>query len=482
MTEELRPTRGGALSLVVNGQCLHSLYDPVKEAFRFLHSLHLPAHTGNEILIVLEPGLGYLIQALIEEKANPSIIIIHVSPFCKEHDPYSSVYPAWSPRQEEGLFSFLEHHIPEGSTLRLIEWPPAEKAYGSSYRTIKQTILNFIHQEEANTRTVQNFGKRWLRNFLINLRQLTVPLWFEQGDQPLIICGAGPSLEDTVPLIQKALTEGNCGLLSVSSATAALTAHRLYPSLVLTTDGGFWARYHGFEVRRSTACPLCIYLGAQVPTPLSERPWLLCTDGSLWQGQFLRVLNLPFLHLPQRGTVSATALDVALELTRGSLYITGFDMGFRDMQSHARPYSLDRLLEINQNRCQPYYSSQWERTKMLQQGEAFQVYASWFREHLVQYPARLNYFGSQSPSHLTHLPSVTQVEGTATSPTRWYRVPWKPPSSSKEILAIFDMIIHDGSTGTYVQRELQKLLGLPQDERPHILIKELLQLIGKYYE
>jgi hypothetical protein len=44
------------------------------------------------------------------------------------------------------------------------------------------------------------------------------------------------------------------------------------------------------------------------------------------------------------------------------------------------------------------------------------------------------------------------------------------------------MIIHDGSTGTYVQRELQKLLGLPQDERPHILIKELLQLIGKYYE
>lgn len=480
MIEELRPTRGGALSLIVNGQCLHSLYDPVKEARRYLHSLS--PFPNNEILIILEPGLGYLIQALTEEKANPPIVIIHVSPFCKEHDPYSTSYPTWSPAHGEGLFSFLEHHIPEGSKIRLIEWPPAEKAYGVSYQTIKQTIFTFINQEQANTRTFQNFGKRWLKNFLINLKQLRAPLWYDRGDQPIIICGAGPSLEDTRPFIQRALREGNCGILSVSSATASLTAHRIYPSLVLTTDGGFWARYHGFEVLRSTTCPLCIYLGAQVPSPLNERPWLLCTDGSFWQRQFLQALKIPFLHLPQRGTVSATALDVALELTEGPLYLTGFDMGFRDIRSHARPYSLDTLSEIRQNRCTPYYSSQWERTKMLQQGGAFQVYASWFREHLDQYPARLKYLGFQTPSHLIPIPHETQIATPSTSPTRWYCVHWEQPSSSKQILDIFDMIVHDSSTGKYVQRELKKLLGIPQEAPPHTLMEELLQLTRKYYE
>ncbi|MCX7656582.1 MAG: DUF115 domain-containing protein [Treponemataceae bacterium] len=480
MTEELRPTQGGALSLVVNGQCLHSLYDPVKEASRYLHALKLPRH--DDILILLEPGLGYLIEALIKEKTNPSIIVIHVSPLCEKHNPYRTSYPVWSPAHEERLFSFLERHVPEGTNICLIEWPAAEKAYGSAYRAIKQTILAFIHQEQANKRTFQNFGKRWLKNFLINLKLLTVPLWFERGDQPLILCGAGPSLENTFPLIQRALTKSSCGILSVSSATASLTTHQIFPSLVLTTDGGFWARYHGFEVIRSTTCPLCMYLGAQIPSPLNERPWLLCTDGSLWQGQFLEALKLPFLHLPQRGTVSATALDVALQLTEGYLYLTGFDMGFQDIQSHARPYSLNTLLELRQNRCMPFYSSLWERTHMLQQGGAFQLYASWFKEHLEQYPERVQYLGVQSPSHLSNLPSTTQVEVKPTVPTRWYRVSWNRPSSSKHILHLFDMIIHDNSTGKYARRELQTLLGIPQDETTHILMEELVRLVRKYYD
>jgi hypothetical protein len=116
---------------------------------------------------------------------------------------------------------------------------------------------------------------------------------------------------------------------------------------------------------------------------------LLLSDGSLWQSIILKELKVPFISLPQRGTVSASALDLALALSNDKIFIAGMDLANRDIRSHARPYSFDRLIEERAGRMNPEYSQLYKRSTLLKEGGSYGIYASWFKKQLASYTNRL---------------------------------------------------------------------------------------------
>ena len=392
---------------------LHSRYNPQGEADRYINSLSLSERI--RFFILIEPGLGYMIPPLKKKIPDAKIIALHAGDFSL---PYSGAVPdsEWNPGMEISVQDFLEREIPdsEAGEMRLLEWRPALSVYGKAYLSLVEETAAFIKRSDANLRTIKGFGRSWFRNFFKNLEYIRLVICPVPLSIPLLVTGSGPGLEDTIPFIKEESGRGEFFVLASSSSTAALEAGNLYPDMIISTDGGGWARLHLYEcvrqgsrrpegagpgksLRKKSPYPLAAALTAALPSQCESLPILPISDGSLWQALILKEYRIPFLVLPQRGTVSASALDLAFTLTKNKIFIAGIDLENRDIRSHARPYSLDRLLEEKGGRLNPVYSQVFRRSSMLKEGGSYGIYASWFEKQILSYPKRLYPLGKNNP-------------------------------------------------------------------------------------
>jgi hypothetical protein len=384
---------------------LHSRYNPRGEAERYVNSLILKG--GISFFILLEPGLGYLIPPLRKKNPDARIIALHCSKPDSSEEGENSPDAFWYPESGMGLQDFLETEIPDtkAGAVRIIEWRPSLAMFGEKYLRLMEETVEFIKRTDANARTAGEFGRRWFRNFFRNLDLLGYILSPSPLSFPMVIAGAGPGLEDTIPLLKEERRKGPLLILAASSAAPALEARGLVPDLVISTDGGNWARLHLYECWRrifsgknSGLCTgLAAALTAALPSQCARIPMLPINDGSLWQRIVLKGLEIPSLSLPQRGTVSAAALDLAFYLTRGKIYIAGVDLALKDIRSHARPYSFDAIWEKNERRLNPVYSQSFTRAAGIRAGGSHGIYASWFSRQLEAWPRRLFSLGKNNP-------------------------------------------------------------------------------------
>jgi hypothetical protein len=405
MIERLAATRSGTPTCYAGDRALHSRYDPLGEAEKYIDALPL----GGEIryFILIEPALGYCVPALRRRFPGARIIALHVSAFFgppsrpRGEEPPGALRPdaLWSPHIGVGLREFLAGEIPdvEARGVKIIEWRPSLRAYGSAYLELLAETAGFIKEIDANARTVRGFGRRWFRNALRNLGLIRRVLRWGSPGPSWVITGAGPSLEEAIPLIKKQREREPLLILGVSSSVPALRAGNLEPDLVLATDGGGWALFHLYETLRARTPALAASLNAALPSQCAGFPILPLSDGSLWQEIMLRTLGIPSLSLPQRGTVTAAAVDLALRLTGGKIYLAGMDFAHRDIKTHARPYSFDRLWEGTATRFKPGYSQAYVRSEAVSGSGNNALYAGWFRRQLAAYPKRLYSLGNNHP-------------------------------------------------------------------------------------
>jgi hypothetical protein len=186
--------------------------------------------------------------------------------------------------------------------------------------------------------------------------------------------------------------------MASSSSLAVLANENIKPNLVISTDGTNWAKIHLYELLRlkHPTLPLAAALTAALPSQCEDFSLILISDGSLWQTLILNELKIPYIALPQRGTVSASALDLAFALSDGKIFFSGIDLANKDIRSHARPYSLDRFMEEGAKRTNPVYSQTYKRSAMLKEGGSYGIYASWFKNQLNFYPKRLYSLGENN--------------------------------------------------------------------------------------
>jgi len=378
---------------------LHSRYNPQAEAERYIDAL--PLDGKARFFILIEPGLGYLVAPLRKKAPGAKIIALHAGVPSAAANPQAPLQPPdarWHPGAGMAVQDFLEREIPDtaAAEIRILEWRPALAVYGGAYRALVEESAEFIKRADANARTLNAFGKRWFRNFFKNLGIIRNVVRPAPLSRPLLVAGAGPSLEGAIPLIKESARQGLLFVLAVSSAASALKAAGIKPDMVISTDGGLWAKFHLLDCFRSAPCPLAAAMTAALPSQCARLPVLPISDGSLWQALILKELTIPFIALPQRGTVSASALDLAFALTSGDICIAGLDLENRDMRSHARPYSLDRFLEEKAGRLHPAYSQAFKRSALLKAGGSYGIYASWFEKQLAAYPRRLYSLGNNN--------------------------------------------------------------------------------------
>jgi hypothetical protein len=399
MLERLASTGSGFPTAYVGEQALHSRYNPPSEAEKYINSLHF--REGVRFFILLEPGLGYTVEFLRKKFPGAVLLILHVSDFLAAHKNYSETCPAWSPGSGKTLLRFLEDHIPdtEAASIAMVEWRPSRTAFGRAYLRLFAETVEYIKRADANKRTTEAFGKRWFKNAFKNLALLKKAPRYRPFAAPLVVAGAGPSLEEVIPCLAERKKKSPLFILAVSSSAPALLASDLTPDLILSSDGGNWALLHLYEALRKPPLPGAVFaasLTAALPSQFAALPWLPISDGSLWQNTLLRSMGLPFASLPQRGTVTATALDLAFRLGRGPIYIAGTDLTSRDLLTHARPHSFERLLRETATRLDPAYSRSFFRASAAASSDSHGIYARWFARQTASYPKSLFSLGNNN--------------------------------------------------------------------------------------
>ncbi len=423
-------------------EALHSRYNPAAEAEKYVSSL--PLREGTLFFILIEPGMGYMIPALEERFPGAKIIPLHV--------------------EDENPQTILGNAIPdtEASNIEIIEWKPSLFRYKERYVHLLSESAAFIKRIDANKRTVAYFGKRWIRNFFKNIERTSAFLVPAVQNAPCIVAGAGPGLEAALPIIKRLKNERRAVVLAASSAVSPLLCAGVLPDMVVAADGGNWALFHLFSTMRLASPQVHIAASAFATLPPllpDEPPLLLISDGSLWQKTVLTALALPFVASPQRGTVTAQAIDLAFALFRGHVFIAGLDLANDDIRAHARPYPLDFYIDAD-HRLAPAYSHAFARVQS--GGASMNIYAEWFKRQLTLYRpedrARLHTIGKNHPV-FDRLPAWEQVLKTDSSfkEPLFKTIPFK---KEKNASAILSTAIRSDET---VRTELRSLLSLPAD-------------------
>ena len=411
---------------------------------RYVNSLNLTEST--ECFILIEPGLGYMIPVIQERFKHSKIIALHVDNF----------------KSQEEVYKFLENETPDAGIDRIciVEWRPSLDFYKERYVKLLSAAVEFLKRKDAETRTTAVFGKRWVKNFFKNLSNINSYILYRQSDIPVIITGSGPSLEQALPVIRK--MQDNCLIIAASSSVLALTSAGIKADIVIASDGGSWALKHIYPFYRADNPALAVNLCAALPSQCADTPQLIINDGSYWQSIALNELSLPSVIIPQKGTVTAVSVELAMLLSTGKLYTAGMDFSVNDIRSHARPYAFDYLFFENANRFTPAYSKCFTRSSLIKQGGSMDIYAAWFRNQKSSWPCRIySLTGGHKVFDEADLPELLQGKQNKKKTKDFFNtvgVSGDPRIFRKKALAALSSAMKDQKYAQNIKQELGSLL------------------------
>ncbi|MCL2764053.1 MAG: DUF115 domain-containing protein [Treponema sp.] len=354
---------------------------------RYIDSLNL--NSSTKYFILIEPGLGYIIPVLQERFKESKIIVLHIESRANLTAAHRDSNTAFLYNTESAdTQAFLEENIPETAAeeIKIIEWRPSLNYYKQAYVKLLSLVVDFIKRQDAVKRTTAAFGRKWVKNFFRNLENLYTPLLYRQTAIPVIVTGSGPSLENALKIINEA--QDTCLIIAASSSVMALA--NTQADIIIATDGGSWALRHMYPLyRNNSGNKIAANLCAALPSQIAGNPLLIINDGSFWQSIILHELALPSVVIAQRGTVAATAIELALLLTSGNIYLAGMDFSIDGIRTHARPYAFDSIFFNRANRFLPFYSESFTRSSLVKKGGSLDIYSSWFKNRLSEWPKRI---------------------------------------------------------------------------------------------
>lgn len=190
-----------------------------------------------------------------------------------------------------------------------------------------------------NKSTTWALGRLWTRNIFRNLASMAdlslAPLP-DFSDKPIVVCGAGPSLENMLPFIASKRTE--LRVIACDTAAPALARSGIMPDLVVCLE----AQYHNVK----DFYPLA-NSRARVVADLSAHPASVRATGGpvtflksdFVDSYWLRGISarFPWMQaIPALGSVGIMALLVAAMSGTGRIFISGLDFGYPPGKTHAR--------------------------------------------------------------------------------------------------------------------------------------------------
>ncbi len=356
--------KNNQLTCSVNQYNLHSRYNPEKESENFVASLHIDFKPT--IIIIIEPALSYCVPYL--RRKFPGIPLCAIR-FTHDFDKYNFLWDIviYSGHEPQLLYKIGEEKILGAF---YISWKPSQSAFPEIHKKTHNAVTQLIIQARDIIATRAYFGLRWLKNtfrFCIFTRQT---MCIHPGTQPVVIAASGPSLKPSIPYIKQ--YRNNFFLIAVSSAYSPLAATGIFPDICISTDGGYWAKRHIEHCK----IPLAAASESAIPKELfSCIPVIPLEYHDGPQADLLRLCQFTTQKAIRNGTVSGTAVELALSITHGNIFFCGLDLEPAAGYQHTQPNELELITSEQDNRTAP-------KEQRLTPGQfsdsALSIYRDWF--------------------------------------------------------------------------------------------------------
>ncbi len=376
-------SRKGSPAASFNGVLIHSRYDPVREAERFLAEHLLPETNGS--VIIFGAGLGYIASALKRKSPGRKIISVNYHYELYKRSPPTDA-PAWHPESKSSILGFFSACLDEDDAqdLTVLEWPPCIKLFPELHHAGLSALKTILERLNGNIVTTSYFGRKWLRNSIRNfilLDKYVVPV---KTQLPVIIAASGPTLEESISLIKK--FRSSVMLVSVPSALRFLLRNNCRPDTVICTDPGYWTRLHIEYMNQHSTSYCTMPLSAAGEVYRNDVPIALLVEDKPWETALLSGTGISRLYIPENGTVSGSALEFALAVSSGPVFFAGLDFSYSDIRGHVNPNGFDGYLNKNRTRLSPEYSVRYlralkqapERRNYLRTSRPLDTYRDWF--------------------------------------------------------------------------------------------------------
>lgn len=369
--------KNGSLTCSADGKFLHSKYNPQKEAENFAASLEI--QSNPEYIVITEPCISYSAAAIKEKFKSSKIVAIRFShDFDKFNSEFSFVVYFSEEKTSQELCSELIRKIGEKNILKtaFLQWIPSANAYPEQNAKAWAGIKSAAEYAKAILITNSCFSKRWFLNSIKNLAFTQKNFILKKTELPVVIAASGRSLENCLEKLEK--SRNSFFLIGVSSAVSALLRRKIIPDFVISTDGGFWAKKHLEILKKYPEIPVALSLEGACPSFILKRnPIALLEYNDGFSKKMLDSLKLNFPEAERNGTVSGTAVKLALNLTERNIYVCGLDLHSAKGFQHTMPNSLEILNSRSDNKIS---GNEIRAAKAEFNSGSLKIYENWFSD------------------------------------------------------------------------------------------------------
>ncbi len=229
-------------------------------------------------------------------------------------------------------------------------WTLDQELYAETERLLRDDIATHYR----NRLTLVRMGRLWVKNLIGNVAGLPwndVTVFPALVRKPIVVCGAGPSLDDAFPFLR--LMAGRCHIMACDTACGALAQAGIIPDSVVCLEGQIHNIPDFLPLNRKktllfadiAAHPSSFRCVAGKKVLVSSQ-WLTGfpiddsgtqDDSAASEASVLGRLaetGIPVLPVPPLGSVGVLALHLAGRLAGSDIYVTGLDFSFFPGKTH----------------------------------------------------------------------------------------------------------------------------------------------------
>ena len=213
-----------------------------------LVSSRLTETSSEATVIVIGPALGHVVEAVFATHPQAHVITLEPDPAIARQMLARRSWQPWLDRRQLALLIGPEYRGASGAwslidgretePVVLIN-PVVEREWNDSVVAARRVVARIIFDARANAEARQRFEGRYVLQTLENLpviaRSPDVSCLFGRfSGVPVILVGAGPSLDAVLPSLEAARERAL--LIAVDTALRPLLEHGIAPDLTITVD------------------------------------------------------------------------------------------------------------------------------------------------------------------------------------------------------------------------------------------------------
>jgi hypothetical protein len=338
---------------------LHSLIDPRREGERLISTIK-----NEGFLIFLGLGGGFAVEAALKRPEVYRVLVVDydinglAELFCSREyinilgDPRVCLLAG--PSEEELESYILEQYQPVLSGgIRVLPLRTRTEFDAPRFKAAGEAVQKTLTRVSADYSVQAYFGTRWFSNIIRNLETVET----QSGPFPpvrnVVICAAGPSLDDQIPLLaEQRRSKDRPFVIAADTSLPTLLQAGMEPDAVISIDCQHISYYH-FMAGFPPHIPLFLDLASPpLLAARSTRPRFFSGGHPLAAYISRRWRPIPPVDT-SGANVTYAGLSLAENLGAEEIVIYGADFSYPQGQVYSRGTYVYPYFDIRQNRLSP---------------------------------------------------------------------------------------------------------------------------------